>query len=113
MPLPDRPFVEKNPIATKRALRAILKANAICARQPERAARFIVDGGFTKSYEFALDNLKRIPYGKWREFSAENTMRFYALQLYEGGLIDTTPNRVLEGGTNFSFVNELRKELKS
>jgi NitT/TauT family transport system substrate-binding protein len=39
----NREFVRKHPVATKRALRAILKAADVCAREPERAARFLVD----------------------------------------------------------------------
>jgi NitT/TauT family transport system substrate-binding protein len=38
-----REFVRKHPIATKRALRAILKAADICALEPDRAARALVD----------------------------------------------------------------------
>jgi NitT/TauT family transport system substrate-binding protein len=43
----NREFVRKYPVATKRALRAILKANQICALEPARAARLLVDKGFT------------------------------------------------------------------
>jgi len=35
----NREFVRRHPVATKRALRAILKASDLCAREPERAAR--------------------------------------------------------------------------
>ena len=38
-----RAFVQKNPVATKRALRAILKAADVCALEPARAARSLVD----------------------------------------------------------------------
>ena len=107
------PFVRNNPVATKRALRAILKANAICSLEPERAARFVVDRGFTKSYEYALDNMRRVPYGQWRDFSAEDTMRFYALRLREAGIIESTPNRIIERGTDFRIVDQLRRELKA
>ena len=106
-------FVQDNPVATKRALRAILKANAICALEPKRAARFIVDGGFTASYEYALDNMRRIPYGQWRNFSAEDSMRFYALRMREAGLIKSTPNRLISQGTDFRFMKDLRRELKT
>jgi NitT/TauT family transport system substrate-binding protein len=34
-------FIRKHPVATKRALRAILKATNFCAAEPERAARRI------------------------------------------------------------------------
>ena len=34
----NRDFAQRQPIATKRALRAILKAADVCALEPERAA---------------------------------------------------------------------------
>ena len=54
----NREFVRKHPVATKRAFRAILKATDICALEPERAAKTIVDLGFTKEYRYALQTLK-------------------------------------------------------
>src|SRR5215468_8747257 len=39
----NREFVRRPPVATKRALRAILKASDLCASEPERAARALVD----------------------------------------------------------------------
>ena len=50
-------FVQKHPVATKRALRAILKAADLCARETERVARFIVDKGFTPTYDHALQTI--------------------------------------------------------
>src|SRR6266851_5510141 len=48
-------FVRKHPVATKRAIRAILKAAELCAQEPERVARFLVDKGYTAQaqYEYA------------------------------------------------------------
>jgi NitT/TauT family transport system substrate-binding protein len=43
----NREFVAKYPVATKRVVRAILKAADLCASEPERAARHLVDGGVT------------------------------------------------------------------
>jgi NitT/TauT family transport system substrate-binding protein len=43
----NREFIRQHPVATKRALRAILKAADVCAREPEWAARFLVDKGYT------------------------------------------------------------------
>jgi NitT/TauT family transport system substrate-binding protein len=43
----NREFVWKHPIATKRALRAILKATDVCALEPDRAAQLIVEKGCT------------------------------------------------------------------
>jgi NitT/TauT family transport system substrate-binding protein len=108
----NRDFVRKHPVATKRVLRAILKATDYCVSNPEAAARRLVDGGFTPRYDYALQTLKEIPYNKWREYDPEDTMRFYALRLREGGLIKSTPNKIIADGTNWRFFNELKRELK-
>jgi NitT/TauT family transport system substrate-binding protein len=59
----NREFVRRHPVATKRALRAILKAADVCGTAPEQAARFIVDKGFTPRYDYALQAIKDLPYG--------------------------------------------------
>ena len=70
-----REFVRKHPIATKRALRAIFKAADICALEPERAARTLVEGGFTARYDYALQTMKSVPYNKWRIYESANVSR--------------------------------------
>jgi len=107
----NREFIRRHPVATKRAIRALLKADRICALEPEMAARTIVNRGFTPSYEYALQTMKDIPYGRWREYSPEDTIRFYALRLHEAGMIKSSPQKILQG-TDWRFLNELRKELK-
>ena len=107
-----REFVRKHPIATKRALRAILKAADICALEPDRAARALVDGGFTPRYDYALQTMKDVPYNKWRVYDPEDSVRFYALRLREAGMIKSTPQRLIAQGTDWRFLNELKKELK-
>ena len=105
-------FVRRNPVATKRAVRAILKATDVCALEPERAARSIVDRGFTKSYDYALATMKEIPYNRWREYNPEDTVRFYSLRLREVGMVKNNPQKILADGTDWRFLNELKKELK-
>ena len=39
----NREFIRRNPVATKRVLRAILKATDLCASEPERVAQRMVD----------------------------------------------------------------------
>ena len=63
----NREFVRKNPIATKRAMRAFLKAADICASEPQRAARFMTDKGYAASYDVALEVLSELPYRRWRD----------------------------------------------
>jgi NitT/TauT family transport system substrate-binding protein len=112
MVVANKEFVRKHPAATKRAVRAMLKANQICALEPERVARAIVDRGFTERYDYALQTMKDVPYGKWREYDPEDSVRFYALRLHEAGLIKSTPQKLIAQHTDWRFFNELRKELK-
>ena len=108
----NREFVRKHPVATKRALRAILKAVDICALEPERSARLLVDKGVTTRYEYTLQMMKELPYGKWREYDPEDTVRFYALRLHEVGMIKSSPQKIIAQGTDWRFLNELKRELK-
>jgi NitT/TauT family transport system substrate-binding protein len=110
--LANREFVRRNPVATKRALRAFLKAADICAAEPERAARLIVDRGYTPSYEYTSQTLKELPYDKWRQYDHEDTLRFYALRFQQARLVKNSPRRLIERGTDWRFLNELKKELK-
>jgi NitT/TauT family transport system substrate-binding protein len=40
-------------------------------------------------------------------------MRFYALRLHEVGMIKSSPSAILAEGTDWRFLNELRRELKA
>src|SRR5271166_782497 len=105
-------YVRAHPTATKRVLRAILKATDLCATEPSRVARQLVDGGFTPRYDYALQTLSDNPY-KWREYDAEDTIRWYALRLHEVGLIKSSPQKIIADGTDWRFLNELKRELKA
>ena len=109
----NRRFVAKYPVATKRALRAFMKAADVCAREPERAARFLVAKGYEPRYAMALDALQKLPYNRWREANPEDTLRFYALRLHEVGMIKSTPQKLITQGTDWRFLNELKRELKA
>jgi NitT/TauT family transport system substrate-binding protein len=109
----NREFIRKNPVATKRVARAILRATDICAREPARIARFLVDKGYTDNYDYALQTLNDIPYGKWREYDPEDTIRFYALRLHEVGMIKNSPQKIIAQATNWKFLRELKKEMKA
>jgi NitT/TauT family transport system substrate-binding protein len=106
-------YVHNHPVATKRALRAILKATDLCANDPARVARRLVDGGFTPRYEYALEALREIPYDKWRDYDPEDTIRFYALRLRDVGFIKSTPQKIIAENTDWRFLNELKRELKA
>jgi NitT/TauT family transport system substrate-binding protein len=108
----NREWARSHPVATKRAVRAILKASDICALEPERAARSVIEKGYAKSYDYALQTMKDVVYGRWRDYDPEDTMRFYALRLHEAGMIKSSPQRLIAAGTDWRFLNELKKELK-
>ena len=111
----NREFVRKHPVATKRALRAILKRADVIAREPERTARMLVERSYVKNddYEYVHQMLKEIPYGQWREYEPEDTVRFYALRLNEIGMIKSSPQKLIAQGTDWRFLRELKKELKA
>ena len=106
-------FVHAHPIATKRVTRAILKATDLCVTDPERIAQMLVDGGFTPRYDYALQALNEVPYGAWRDYDPEDTLRFYALRLHEAGMITATPQQIIADGTDWTFLNQLKRELKA
>jgi NitT/TauT family transport system substrate-binding protein len=112
----SREFIRRHPIATKRALRALLKANQICALEPDRVAQFMVDKGYDfarpTSYKYIVQGLQELPYGAWREYDAEDAVRFYALRLHEVGMIKSTPQKLIAQATDWRFLNELKRELK-
>lgn len=107
-----RAFLQKYPVATTRVLRAILKAADVCTSQPERAARFLVDKGYTKIYDYARETMHDVVYRQWRDYDPEDTVRFYALRLQEAGMITSSPQKILARGTDWRPFNALKKELK-
>ena len=109
----NREFVRRNPVATKRAMRAFLKAADICAEDPARAARFMVDKGYTDNYNVALEIIGELPYRRWRDANPEDTIRFHALRLHEAGIIRMPPHKLIEQGTDWRFFNQLKREMKA
>lgn len=109
----NREFHRKHPVATKRAVRAILKGADLCSRDPEGVARLIVDRGHAGSYEYAREAVRESDYRAWRTFDPEEAMRFYGLRLREAGLVTSNPKKLIAEGTDWRIFRELRKELKA
>jgi NitT/TauT family transport system substrate-binding protein len=106
-------FVSKHPNATKRVLRAIVKAADFCVSEPEMAAQQLVERGFLPSYDYALQTLGDVRYDRWRDYDAEDSLRFYALRMQETGIIKSTPQKIIAEGTDWRFLEELKRELKA
>ena len=78
----------------------------------EQSAKYLVDKEFTPRYDLALEALRDNNF-KWRDYDAEDTVRFYALRLHDVGFIKTNPQKLIAEGTDWRFFNELRRELKA
>jgi NitT/TauT family transport system substrate-binding protein len=113
MVIGNRDFVTRNPAATKRALRALLKATDLCALQPARTAQFLVDKGYAQSRQYALQMLSDVPYRNWRDYNPEDSVRFFSLRLHDVGMVKSRPQKLIAQGTDWRFLNELKKELKA
>jgi len=109
----NQDYVRNYPVATKRVVRAILKATDLCASEPARAAQQLVEVGLASRYDYALQTISELPYDKWREYEPEDTIRFYALRLHETGFVKSSPQKIITEGTDWRFVNELKRELKA
>ena len=109
----NREFAQRNPIATKRVMRAILKSADICAADPQRVARFLADKLYEPRYLIGLNVMKGLPYDRWRDADPEATLRFHALRLHEVGMIKSSPQKLIAEGTDWRFLNELKHELKT
>jgi NitT/TauT family transport system substrate-binding protein len=107
----NREFVRKNPIATKRVVRAMLRATDLCVSEPALVAQRMVDRGFTPRQDYAVQTLADVPYNRWRDFDPEDTMRFYALRLREAGMLKSSPAKIIADGADWRFLNEVRREL--
>jgi NitT/TauT family transport system substrate-binding protein len=108
-----RTWMEKHPVAAKRALRAMLKGADVVKKDPEGTARFMVDRGYTNNFDYTCDLLKKMPYDAWRNYDPVDSARFYALRLKEAGIIHVTPDEIIERGTDFRYFRQLRKELQT
>jgi NitT/TauT family transport system substrate-binding protein len=109
----NRDFAARQPVATKRVIRAILKAADLCASAPETAARLLVDGGFTARYDYALQAITEVQYDLWHDYDPEDSIRFYALRMHELGIIKRDPKRIIAEGTDFRLFSQLKRELKA
>ena len=107
-------FINKNPIATKRALRAILKATDMVSLDPGLAVRTLIKNNVIKEteYQHTLPELQHIPYGRWREYNPEDTVRFYALRMRDIGMIQSNPQQFIDRHTDWRYINELKKDFR-
>jgi NitT/TauT family transport system substrate-binding protein len=111
--LANRDFITNHPVATRRALRAVLRATDMVARDPKMAARLLVEKGLKPAADekFMAQAFADIPYAKWRDYNPEDTIRFYGLRLREIGLTKYSPEEIVKQNTDWSFLLSLKDEL--
>ncbi len=114
----NRDWTRQNPVATKRVTRAVLRAADATVKDRPRAARegaarpvqTILPAGDV-SLEQILNETIAMPSYDWREFDPEETIRFFALRLADVKLITSTPQQLIDQGTDLAYMRQLRKEL--
>jgi hypothetical protein len=95
-------------VETSRSMPSRPKAFALAVERLMMAVLGIED-----HRDYARATLDDVPYDRWREYDPEDTMRFYALRLREAGLIKSSPQKIIADGTDWRFLNELKRELKA
>jgi NitT/TauT family transport system substrate-binding protein len=106
-------YTSKYPTATKRVLRAILKSIDLCGSAPQLIARQLVDKGLASNYELLLESLGAVGYDRWRDFDTDDAIRFYTLRMRDVGVSNASPNQIIADGTDWRFLNEIKRELKT
>ena len=106
-------YANNYPVATKRVLRAILKSIDLCSSAPEAVARQLADRGLADNYELLAHSLAEVGYDRWRDFDTDDAIRFYTLRMREVGMSKANPADVIADGTNWQFLNEIKREMKT
>jgi NitT/TauT family transport system substrate-binding protein len=116
----NRDWARQNPVATKRATRAILRAADLTAKDRTSAAhegvgasiRNLLPQGGGSVEQILIDTIA-MPSYDWREYDPEETLRFFALRLGDVKFIKSTPQQIIAQGSDVAFMRQLRSELKS
>ena len=109
----NRDFVRAHPVTTKRYLRALLKATDLCATAPELAAQGLVDAGFTPRYDYALQTLTELPTTAGASSTRRTRCASSRCACTKSDMIKSSPNAIFAEGTDWRFLNELKRELKA
>ena len=107
-------FVREYPVATKRVLRAILKAADICAAEPSGRRSGWSMAGSPPRYDYALQTLTEMPYGELARVRPGGHDALLRAAPPRGGLDQVRArSKIIAEGTDWRFLNELKRELKA
>jgi NitT/TauT family transport system substrate-binding protein len=65
------------------------------------------------SYDYALQTLKDTRYDVWRDYDPEASLLFYALRMHETGMLKSDPQAIVAKGTDWRFLEEIKRSLKT
>jgi NitT/TauT family transport system substrate-binding protein len=101
------------PVVATRVLRAPLPPTDFCVGDPSGEARGLVDDGFTTHYEYALQALERgwlTTGGGVRPRGCRALLRAAAARSRND---QVRPNEIVAEATDWRFLSELKRHLKS
>lgn len=107
-------WLKANPVAAKRALRAIYRAADTLPKDRADAAKVATDKGLfggSKNVELVRGAANMVPYD-WRTYDVAASMRFHAQLLNAVSLIKFTPDEAVTKATDLRFAKELAVEIK-
>ena len=113
----NRDWAKANPIALKRATRAILGAIDAGKKDLRAAARAAIEQGTYRTTpavteQVIFEVIKDMSFD-WRGYDPEETMRFFALRLADAKLVKKTPAQILAEGADFAYFQRLQKEMRT
>ena len=79
--------------------------------------RSVTKAGVTLSvysrYDYALQAMSQGRYDTWRDYDPADSLRFWGLRMQETGIIKESPNKIIADGSDWRFLEELKRELKA
>jgi NitT/TauT family transport system substrate-binding protein len=113
----NRDWAKNNPVALKRATRAILRGIDAAKKDLRAAAKLAVQknvfGTNPQATEAFIYEVVMDESFDWREYEPEETVRFFALRLADAKLVKKSPQQIIAEGMDVSWFHQLRKELKA
>jgi len=106
-------WYHSNPVAAKRAIRAIFRAADFQPDDRADAVKPLTDKGFfggASNFDNVLAAADMVP-ANWRDLDTEKTVRFYGKLLTDVGLLTKSVDEVAKA-LDLRIFNELRTELK-
>ena len=73
------------------------------------AVKAYLGQGLATNEKYVGQAMREVPFGAWREYNPEDTVRFYALRLREAGMVKKSPQQLLAEGTDWRLLDQLKK----